>query len=316
MSDNTSISTVGVGPVPPPPCLRKAEVPWVSTLGKENLSYEECVLRKVRGILNKLTVEKYKLLRSQLIRSGITTPYLLRQVASLIFNRAVTEPTFCPLYAFLSSELCQYLPSFPPDEPGGKEVRFMRILMKYCQEAFEGENMMATEIKQQIMTGAPNQDLECGYKERRRNLGNIQFICELSKQKRVFLRIVHFMLKHLVEQSDGGGVNIEAVCLLLNTVGKQLDEFSNESRVVNDTYFIRLEEMFYTHTQLETRLKYMLQDVLDLRSNNWVHPRHKVKDKTISELIRCSAAEVLARLRLAGSTTTSTRILVQDESAP
>ncbi|KAI3933067.1 hypothetical protein MKW92_005224 [Papaver armeniacum] len=283
MADINSISIVEVGPVPQPPCLRKAEVPWMSPLGKENLSYEECVLRKVRGILNKLTVEKYKLLRSQLIRSGITTPYLLRQVAALIFNRAVTEPTFCPLYAFLCSELCQYLPSFPPDEPGGKEVRFMRILMKYCQEAFEGENMMAMEIKQQIMAGASDQDFDCRFKERRRNLGNLQFICELSKQKRVFLRIVHFMLKHL------------AVCLLLNTVGKQLDEFSNEARVVNDTYFCCLEEMFNTHTQLETRLKYMLRDVLDLRSNNWVHPRHKVKDKTISELIRCSAAEVLAR---------------------
>ncbi|KAI3867278.1 hypothetical protein MKW98_001712 [Papaver atlanticum] len=315
MEDTNSISNEEVGPVPPPPCLSKAELPWMRTMGKENLSSEECVLRKVRGVLNKLTVEKYKLLRSQLIHSGITTPYLLRQVASLIFNRAVMEPTLCPLYAFLCFELCQYLPSFPPDEPGGKEVRFMRILMKYCQEAFEGENMMAAEIKQQILTGASNQDLECRYKERRRNLGNIQFICELSKQKRVFLRIVHFMLKHLVEQNDGA-VNVEAVCLLLNTVGKQLDEFSNESRFVNDTYFVRLEEMLNTHTLLETRLKYVIRDVLDLRSNNWVHPRHKVKDKTISELIRCSAAEVLARLRLAGSTTTSTRILVQDESAP
>ncbi|KAI3930248.1 hypothetical protein MKW92_035767 [Papaver armeniacum] len=316
MADTNSISNEEVVHVPTPPCLSKAEHPWMPTMGKESMSYEECVLRKVRGILNKLTVEKYKLLRSQLIRSGITTPYLLRQVASLIFNRAVTEPTFCPLYAFLCSELCQYLPSFPPDEPGGKEVRFMRILMKYCQEAFEGGNMMAAEIRQKIMADASDQDFECRYKERRRNLGNIQFICELSKQKRVFLRIVHFMLKHLVEQNDGGGVNVEAVCLLLNTVGKQLDEFSNESRVVNDTYFVRLEEMFNTHTQLETRLKYMLQDVLDLRSNNWVHPRHKVKAKTISELIRCSAAEVLARLRLGASTTTNTRILVQDDLAP
>ncbi|KAI3977710.1 hypothetical protein MKX01_009595 [Papaver californicum] len=315
MAENTSISTEGVGPVPPPPCLSKAELPWMSTVRKENLSYDECVLRKVKGILNKLTVEKYKLLRSQLIRSGITTPYLLRQVASLIYNRAVTEPTFCPLYAFLCSELCQYLPSFPPDEPGGKEVRFMRILMKYCQEAFEGENMMAAEIRQHIMAGASDQDFECRYDERRRNLGNIQFICELSKQKRVFLRIVHFMLKHLVEQNDGG-VNVEAVCLLLNTVGKQLDEFSNESRVVNDAYLGCLEEILNTHTQMETRLKYMLHDVLELRANNWVHPRHKVKDKTISELIRCSAAEVLSRLRLAAITTTSTRILVQDDSAP
>ncbi|KAI3950272.1 hypothetical protein MKX01_016920 [Papaver californicum] len=283
MEDNTSISTEGASPVPPSPCLSKAELPWMSTMRKENLSYEECVLRKVRGILNKLTG---------------------RDGANIL-----------PLYAFLCSELCQNLPSFPPDDPGGKEVRFMRILMKYCQEAFEGENMMAAEIRQHIMAGPSNQDFECRYKERRRNLRNIRFICELSKQKRVFLRIVHFMLKHLVEQNEGG-VNVEAVYLLLNTVGKQLDEFSNESHVVNDAYFGCMEEMLNTHTQLETRLKYMLRDVLDLRPNNWVHPRHQVKEKTISELIRCSGAEVLARLRLAAITTMSTRNLVQDDSAP
>lgn len=74
--------------------------------------------------------------------------------------------------------------------------------------------------------------------------------CELPEQKRVFLRIVSFMLKHLVEQ--------------------------DESHVVDDADFCRLEELPNTNTPQETRLKYMLPGVLDLLTNNWVHPRHKV----------------------------------------
>lgn len=59
-----SFFTGRVGPVPPPCCLMKSGVLWMSTMGKESLLYEECVC-------NKLKVEIYKLLRSQLICSRI-----------------------------------------------------------------------------------------------------------------------------------------------------------------------------------------------------------------------------------------------------
>ncbi|KAI3930249.1 hypothetical protein MKW92_035768 [Papaver armeniacum] len=306
MADNsTSASKVLLGPVSLPPGLMKAEVSWMSTVRKENLPYEERVLRKVRSILNKLTVEKYYILRTQLIDSGITTPSILQGVTSLIFSKAVMEPTFCPLYAFLCSELSVYLPSFPSNEPQGKQITFMRILLDICQATYESANMKAGETRQQIMTGASNHDLEYIYKERRRNLGNIRFICELSKQRRAVLTIVRLILKHLVEQVDVE-VNVEAVCLLLNTVGKELDESSSESCVMNDVYFDRLKDMLITHPQLETRLKFMICDILDLRANNWVNPRHtnQVEDKAINDLIRpLEVQKKLGRIRFAESTT-------------
>ncbi|KAI3867277.1 hypothetical protein MKW98_001711 [Papaver atlanticum] len=306
MADSTSFSKVPLGPVPPPPPgLMKAEVPWMSTVRKGNLPYEERVLRKVRSILNKLTVEKYYILRTQLIDSGITTPSILQGVASLIFSKAVMEPTFCPLYAFLCSELSVYLPSFSSNEPQGKQITFMRILLDNCQATYESANMKAGDNRQQILTGASNEDLEYGYREKRRNLGNIRFICELSKQRRAVLTIVCFILEHLVEQVDVE-VNVEAVCLLLNTVGKQLDESSSESHVMNDVYFDRLKYLLTTHPQLETRLKFMIRDVLDLRANNWVNPRHpnQVKDKAINESIRpLEVQKKLGRIRFAESTT-------------
>ncbi|KAI3950271.1 hypothetical protein MKX01_016919 [Papaver californicum] len=301
--NNTSVSKVLLGSVPPPG-LRKAEVSWMSTVRKGNLPYEERVLRKVRSILNKLTVEKYYILRTQLIESGITTPSILQGVTSLIFSKAVTEPTFCPLYAFLCSELSVYLPSFPSDVPQGKDIKFMHTLLDKCQATYESANVKAGETRQQDMTGASNQDLEYVYREKRRNLGNIRFICELAKQRRAVLTIVRFILKHLVEQNDVE-VNVEAVCLLLNTVGKQLDEFCSKSGGLND-YCDRLKDMLTTHPQLETRLKFMIRDILDLRANNWVNPRHtnQVEDKAINELIRpLEVQKKLGRIRFAESNT-------------
>ncbi|XP_026425598.1 eukaryotic translation initiation factor-like isoform X1 [Papaver somniferum] len=307
MADNSSFPTVGEVPVSPP-CLMKAKVSWMSTV-RGNLSHEERILRRVRGILNKLTVEKYTILRTQLIDSGITTLHILQGAVSLILNKAFAEPMFCPLYAFLCHELsCSWLldppdglPSFCSDKRLGKEITFKRILVNKCQKAFELENMKVAETRQQIVTGVSSDDR---YKERRRNLGDIQFICELLKQKISILPvfIVHRILGQLLDPNDAE-VNVEAVCLLLSTVGKELDEWctwvskrkelSNESpneyHRWHETYFGWLKDVLATHPQMETRLKFMIRNLLDLRANKWVDLRHNnVKDKTIPELISAS----------------------------
>ncbi|KAI3843382.1 hypothetical protein MKX03_030483 [Papaver bracteatum] len=307
MADTSSTPEVGQGPVPPP-CLINAEVSWMSTV-RGNLSYEERILRRVRGILNKLTVEKYTLLRNQLIDSGITTLSILDCVASLIFNKAVTEPMFCPLYAFLCYEL-----SLPPhglpsvsDECGWQEIAFKRLLVSKCQEAFESENRKVAETRQQIVTGVSSDVIR--YKERRRNLGDVQFICELMKQRHPILRIslARHILYQLLDPNDVE-VNVEAICLFLNTVGKEVDELSDKVRTTNNVHLSRLEDLLTTHPQLETRLKFMIRNLLDLWANNWVDTRsNKVKEKTIAELISASDAEAVSRLHPGASTSTNTR---------
>ncbi|KAI3867289.1 hypothetical protein MKW98_001723 [Papaver atlanticum] len=306
MADTSSTPEVGEGSVPPPR-LMKAEVSWMSTV-RGDLSYKERILRRVRGILNKLTVEKYTLLRNQFIDSGITTLSILDGVASLIFNKAVKEPMFCPLYAFLCYEL-----SLPPHglpsvlyECVQQEITFKRLLVSKCQEAFENENRKVAETRQQIVTGVSS---DVRYKERRRNLGDMQFICELMKQRHPILRIslAHHILYQLLDPNDVE-VNVEAICLFLNTVGKEVDELSSKARTNNDVYLSRLEDVLTTHPQLETRLKLMIRNLLDLRANNWVDPRHnKVKEKTIPELISAAEAEALSRLHPGASTSTNTR---------
>ncbi|CAI9259349.1 unnamed protein product [Lactuca saligna] len=81
------------------------------------------------------------------------------------------------------------------NEPDGKEITFLRVLLNNCQEAFEGADKLRSELKQM---NAPEKGYESSDKERMikiHTLGNIKLISEILKRKMVPGKIVHHIVQ-------------------------------------------------------------------------------------------------------------------------
>ncbi|KXJ04845.1 Eukaryotic translation initiation factor 4 gamma 1, partial [Exaiptasia diaphana] len=179
--------------------LVKTENRWVrpveseKTLSEEEKKTQETI-RKFRGILNKLTPQKFQTLISQVLELDIDTPERLEEIINITFEKAITEPAFSVAYA----NLCRCLiPTNVKITQDGKEqsLTFRKILLNKCQKEFErekdDEQSIHKKMEELLQAGLSGEELKVKKAElaleelkgRRRTLGNIRFIGELYKLK-------------------------------------------------------------------------------------------------------------------------------------
>lgn len=111
-------------------------------------------------------------------------------------------------------------------------------------------------------------------------------------------KIMHACITTLLGNVDTPrGEDIECLCKLLATVGRPLDQSTAKTRPLMEVYFQRIEALSKSQA-LDSRLRFLLKDLIDLRNNQWVERRKKEGPKTIDEIHR-EARDELARQRAA-----------------
>ncbi|XP_058489421.1 eukaryotic translation initiation factor 4 gamma 1-like isoform X2 [Solea solea] len=263
--------------------VRAVEEPEES--GGEQQKTQE-LFKRVRSILNKLTPQKFQELMKQVTELTIDTEERLKGVIDLTFEKAISEPNFSVAYA----NMCRCLMGLKvqtPDKPG---MNFRKLLLNRCQKEFEKDkdDDEIFEKKQKELEAAS----EDGLKQRlmdelmvakdqakRRSLGNIKFIGELFKLKMLTEVIMHDCIVKLLKNHDEE--SLECLCRLLSTIGKDLDFEKAKPRM--DQYFTQMEKII-KERKTSSRIRFMLQDVLDVRRNNWVPRRGDQGPKTIDQI--------------------------------
>ncbi|KAM3604685.1 uncharacterized protein V6R79_014834 [Siganus canaliculatus] len=245
------------------------------------------VFKRLRSILNKLTPQKFQELMKQVTELTIDTEERLKGAIDLIFEKAILEPNFSVAYA----NMCRCVMGLKvpaSDKPGGF-VNFRKLLLNRCQKEFEKDqdDDEIFETKQKELEAAKDDERErlrveleeARDKARRRSLGNIKFIGELFKLKMLTEAIMHDCVVKLLKNHDEE--SLECLCRLLSTIGKDLDFEKAKPRM--DQYFNQMDKII-KERKTSSRIRFMLQDVLDLRKNNWVPRRGDQGPKTIDQI--------------------------------
>lgn len=96
---------------------------------------------QVRGILNKLTPEKFQKLSDDLLGLELDSDKVLKGVILLIFEKALDEPKYSSMYAQLCKRLSEEAPNF---EPPGQPCTFKLLLLNKCRTEFENRAQVTT----------------------------------------------------------------------------------------------------------------------------------------------------------------------------
>ncbi|KAF5897482.1 eukaryotic translation initiation factor 4 gamma 2-like, partial [Clarias magur] len=254
--------------------------------------HQDAIFRKVRGILNKLTPEKFDKLCLELLNVGVDSKLVLKGIILLIVDKALEEPKYSSLYAQLCLRLAEEAPNFdgPGTEiqtPQKQSTTFRRLLISKLQDEFENrtKNVEIYDKKDGPLTSEEEEQRAIA---KLKMLGNIKFIGELGKLDLIHESILHKCIKTLLErkkriQLKDMGEDLECLCQIMRTVGPRLDH--EKAKSLMDQYFGRMQSLM-NNKDMPARIRFLLQDTLELRENNWV-PRKAFIDngpKTINQI--------------------------------
>ncbi|KAG6191417.1 hypothetical protein E4U10_004504 [Claviceps purpurea] len=284
----------------------------------------EMVQRKVKAALNKMTPEKFDRIADQILEiagqsKDETDGRTLRQVIQLTFEKATDEAHWASMYAKFCKRMLENMSADVRDErikdkfgnvvSGG--ALFRKYLLNRCQEDFE--RGWTTHLPAQP-NGEDDKDNEGGADAskkglgdaallsdeyyiaaaaKRRGLGLVQFIGELFKLGMLTERIMHECVHKLVDYKGvPDEAEIESLSKLLRTIGHNLDS-TEKGRPMMNAYFQRIQTMLDL-PELQSRMRFMLMDVVDLRRNNWVSKEANKGPKTLDE-VRAEAEAAAAK---------------------
>ncbi|KAK6299851.1 E3 ubiquitin-protein ligase TRIM47 [Coregonus clupeaformis] len=238
---------------------------------KETMQAEDPQMQKLFvpmcHILDRLTPKNFQQLMVVVTELTIDTDNKLKGIVDLIHERAIAHPASSVVYA----NLCRCLMGLkvPKSYNPRVTVNFRNYLLNRCQREFENDTSELFGGKQKELDTATKGEVSQRLKEEpeeakamwcRRSLGNIRFICELFKLKMLTESIVHTCIIKL--SNDGDDNSLECLCTMLSTIGKDLDVEKARPRM--NQYYRNIETIVKNRTT-SPRIRYMLQDVLDLR---------------------------------------------------
>jgi translation initiation factor 4G len=235
------------------------------------------IIKKLKGILNKLTCINYDKLYKEIMDIEFPNDESISNMVNEIFKKAIEQKYFGELYAKLCKDIIKT----------NKIENFKRILMLLCQKEYEKINIdIYAEINKQkedvkndtsLSTQEKcykTEDLDCERnKIKNKMIGNINFIGELFKIGIIPDVLIHECMTQLLKNTTEN--NIEYTCKLMESVGHVI--VKNKPLCLNN--YFKILTTLSLDKSISMRYRFMIKDTIDLKKNNWICRKSKINKK-------------------------------------
>ncbi|KAJ3333788.1 hypothetical protein HDU76_003602 [Blyttiomyces sp. JEL0837] len=261
--------------------------------------------KEANGYYNKLTVEKFDTISGNFLKLELRSETFVLKLAYLIVDKSVMQPHFHAMYANLCSKLHKELPRiFSWMEVNQKQGCFRKHLLDRCQDIFSnredwskdeysGHNLSSQE-RIAILHALSPEDKEKyameQYKRdqaKRKYLGNVEFMAQLFKVEILPGKVIERVVSGLSTPRPVADVveeEVETLVKLLSTAGPVLDT-TPSGRTCLDKGFERIEALA-GEKSIDSRVRFAIKDVMDLRKNGWKARVETVGPTTRAEIRR------------------------------
>lgn len=212
---------------------------------------ESEIIKVIKGILNKISVNNFEVLSNKLYTLDITTERCVKELIQIVFNKSILEENFSDIYA----NLCYKLSKRDYKISNTNVFNFRSEIIKQCQNVFENEDEQKSVM-----------------------LGNINFIGELYNKDLIPADVIFNCINKFftnIEESKNIEKNTESLCKLIITTGKKIERTQKDTD--NNIVSICFDNLtvLSTNNDIKPRYRFMIKDLIDLRKNAWVNKRNQ-----------------------------------------
>ncbi|CAI2010138.1 hypothetical protein SEUBUCD646_0G04140 [Saccharomyces eubayanus] len=272
--------------------------------GETELLDKDEVERKMKSLLNKLTLEMFDTISSEILAIANisvweTNGETLKAVIEQIFLKACDEPHWSSMYAQLCGKVVKELnPDISDETNEGKTgpKLVLHYLVARCHAEFDKgwtDKLPTKEDGTPLEPEMMSEEYYATASAKRRGLGLVRFIGFLYRLNLLTGKMMFECFRRLMKDltDSPSEETLESVVELLNTVGEQFetDSFRTgqatlEGSQLLDSLFGILDNIIET-AEISSRIKFKLIDIKELRHDkNWNSDKKDNGPKTIQQI--------------------------------
>eukprot|EP01084_Bolivina_argentea_P179676 310466_1 len=274
---------------------RKSANPW--QWGEDYKDEKEKLIKKLTGVLNKMTPEKFAKIAKQtmdIVHEYANTKDEMNTIIGLILSFGIKQPVFGDQYAKLCHHLQDFLPKLSMVNNSDWIVNdtdlgqtFRKMVIQQTNELFtkHGEHTPTADEVKQWKADVLEKEKRPMYKE--------EFDLKKAKRKNNFFAVmvlvaelynVGLIKRQLVFKGVFGevlkrpsSVDVEGLCRLFKRCGRKLE---SEAKKYVDKYLLKLS----SHAgRFDFRTRVLVDEIKEMRKNHWEFRLKKERDKTKDE---------------------------------